>query len=356
VPDLSRRRFAAGALALTGFAGCASAGAGPSRAPDNSAKYSAAWDYLSARRGKALLVWTGGRLAHESYAADFGPTTPHTLYSASKSFWGPVAACMIEDGLLSGFDEPVSRTLASWASDPAKRDITIRQVLSLQSGIDPGERGPANSQPWDVSTRAPVIDPAGTRFRYGPNNYGAFGAVMREKMRPRGEGPLAYLSRRILTPIGSNISEWREAQGDPVLQGGALFTAPDYLRYGRLLLANGRWEGRQIIPAAGLQECLKPSPANPAYGLTFWLNRGRREGPVSVTGEDFAANFRKLAQGGAIARDLPADIYAAVGGGGQRLYVAPSNDLTAVVLSTTNTFDDAVVLRSLLGIGARSAA
>jgi len=348
-----RRSFVFGGLALTGVAGCAVATkAPPPFRTDNNAGYAAAWDYLAARNGKALLVWSGGSLAHESYAADFGPEKAHTLYSASKSFWGPVAACMIEDGLLTSFDEPVSRTLASWAADPAKRGITVRQLLSLQSGIDPGERGPASSQPWDASARAPVIDPPGARFRYGPNNYGTFGAVMREKMRPLGETPLGYLSRRILTPIGSKIGAWRDADGDPVLQGGALFTAPDYLRYGRLLLANGRWEGRQLIPAAGLQECLRPSPANSAYGLTFWLNRGRREGPVAEAGEDFAANFRKLAQGGAIAPDLPADLYAAIGGGGQRLYVAPSNDLTAVVLSATNTFNDAVVLRALLGVAA----
>ena len=42
------------------------------------------------------------------------------------------------------------------------------------------------------------------------------------------------------------------------------------IKIGRLYEQNGRWNGRQVLPAAWVREATAPSEANPDYGLMWW--------------------------------------------------------------------------------------
>jgi CubicO group peptidase (beta-lactamase class C family) len=87
--------------------------------------------------------------------------------------------------------------------------------------------------------------------------------------------------------------------------GGIAVRATDMLRFGYLLLHDGRWGDQQIVPADYVHKATTPSPYNPhfAYGLQFELNT----------------------DGGAPA--APRDLYWKRGGGGFAVGVAPSLDL-----------------------------
>src|SRR5204862_4336450 len=50
---------------------------------------------------------------------------------------GIAAMAAVEDGLLT-LDEKVADTITEWKGDPRKGQITIRQLLTLSSGLDPG--------------------------------------------------------------------------------------------------------------------------------------------------------------------------------------------------------------------------
>ncbi|NBB73601.1 MAG: serine hydrolase, partial [Bacteroidetes bacterium] len=60
---------------------------------------------------------------------------PHLLASGTKAFNGILALAAAEDGLLT-LDERVAETIPAWSEDPAKSQITIRQLLHLTAGFD----------------------------------------------------------------------------------------------------------------------------------------------------------------------------------------------------------------------------
>ena len=92
-------------------------------------------DYSAKNGGRAVLVMVGGKTAFERYDNGFGPDTATHLHSATKGFWGPVIAAMIEDGLVGSFDELASKTLPEWKEHPRKGRITLRHLLTLSAGL-----------------------------------------------------------------------------------------------------------------------------------------------------------------------------------------------------------------------------
>jgi len=98
------------------------------------------------------------------------------------------------------------------------------------------------------------------------------------------------LAEAIMEPIGaSDTWEWLayrnafaeiDGQRMPSVPGGAhwgggLFIASeDHARVGLLIARGGRWDGREVLDAATLDEMLEPSPVNPEYGCLWWRNAG----------------------------------------------------------------------------------
>src|SRR5438045_5391671 len=91
----------------------------------------AAAEYSARRRGVSLLAIQNGRTLLEQDAK-----TPHKIYSGTKAFWNLAALAAAEDGLLD-LDNHVADTITSWRNDPRKSQVTIRQLLNFDSGIEP---------------------------------------------------------------------------------------------------------------------------------------------------------------------------------------------------------------------------
>lgn len=306
------------------LAGSCCAHGEPVAGPAGSA-FQAAADYLRSCNGHALLVYREGRLVFEDYFNGHTREQPHRLASGTKSFVGVLAVMAVEDGLLQ-LDEKVSATLTEWQADPRKSRITIRQLLSLTSGVAGGEIGDVPSYREAVKL-AEAKFPPGEKFQYGPVPFQCFGELLRRKLVSRKETVEGYLKRRLLGPIGLKVLVWREdAEGNPQLPSGALLTAREWAKFGLLVLNRGAWEGRQLVSEKLLAECFHGTSAHPTYGLTFWLN---------------AADER------------PRDLVMAAGAGKQKLYIVPSQQLLVVQFAeAARRFQERELLRLVLeGIG-----
>jgi CubicO group peptidase (beta-lactamase class C family) len=263
-----------------------------------------------------MIVTHKGKIVFESYKLGRRADQPNPLASGTKSFSCAIAVAGIQDKLLT-WDEPIAKTITEWRSDPQKSQITIRQLLSLTSGLPGGKIGQVPTYQDAIAT--PLAAAPGTTFQYGPIPYQVFGEVMRRKLATQGktEDPLAYLTRKVLQPIGLHVAVWRRTKdGQPRLPAGASLTAREWLKYGLLLLNQGKWNGQTILDAKLLQDCYQGSRANPAYGLTVWLNSGS-----SLPGTKPGMKQDSL---------LPKDGIMALGAGKQGLYVIPSLDLVIV--------------------------
>lgn len=279
----------------------------------------AATRFSEARRGSSLLILHEGRVVCERYASEAGPTEALELYSGTKSLAGLMAAAAVQDGLLA-LDEPVSATISEWRQDSRKRAATLRQLLAMSAGL-PSTIGIVPT--YAEAVAMPFNAEPGTRFQYGPAPMQVFGEVLRRKLAARGRkgDPLAYLDERLLKPLDVRYASWRRgADGLPLMPQGAVLTARDWARVGEFVRAGGMKDGRPLVDPVAFADLFRPAPANPAYGLTWWLPHPSDAGDPATASRDFQRR-PGLA---------PVDLVMAAGAGDQRLLVIPSRGLTIV--------------------------
>ena len=318
------RKFACAALLLPVLAACA---AGPEASPapelNAAAGCQQAISYSTSENGVSVYVLQHGAVVCESYAGEGGPDKAHEIWSGTKSFTGIMAAAAAKDRMLT-LDEKVSDTITEWSSDPLKSRVTIRQLLSLSSGIgnlgQPGGRAPSYA---DAIETAFTASP-GEKFQYGPQSFQVFGELIQRKLKARGT-PMSsrdYLKARILDPLGMIWSDWRSTpEGDPILSQASVFTAHEWAKFGEFVRKGGvSPSGEKLVDPVTFEQLFHGSKANPAYGVSWWLPRPTTEPDVLTASIDLTRH----------SHELPADMVVAGGAGNQRMYVVPSCGLTAV--------------------------
>lgn len=268
----------------------------------------AALEYSRKHAGETLLAVCAGETIADDVTGDLDPNAAHPLYSGTKSFWGPLAMRAREDGLLD-LDERVADTIVGWRADPRKRRVTLRMLLWLTAGF--GFGGLGNAVPaYERALNLPLKHEPGTTFAYGGIALQVFGAVLARKLAPH-RTPHDYLRERLLEPAGVRVARWRTlTDATHPLPTGASLAAREWLTYGRFIL-------RQ---RSALDECFAGSPANPRYGLGWWL------APAGV----------------------PNDLVYASGAGGQGLYLVPSLDLAIVRFGRSASYKHETFLKRLL--------
>ncbi|MBT9444626.1 MAG: beta-lactamase family protein [Hyphomonadaceae bacterium] len=292
------------------------AGAGAAQTIDPSA-CAAALRFAATNRGVSVLVLQDGKQVCASPEATL--MERHELWSGTKSFLGLIAAAAVQDKFLA-LDEPVATTVPEWSSDPLRRTITIRHLLSMTSGQASQIGRPPG---YADALNAAVNAPPGTRFQYGPTPSQIFGEVMRRKLLSSGRpGDVRqYLQERLLTPIGIANVTWRMGpDGAPLMPQGASLSAREWARVGEFVRVGGRLNGVPLVDPETFAQLFKGSDANPAYGLSWWLARQTPARDVVSQTSDIPRNITSL----------PGDLVYAAGIGDQRLYVIPSHGLTIV--------------------------
>ena len=306
--------------------------------------------YSESRRGAAMLVLQNGRTIFEHYANGGSPNRRWPIFSGTKSFWGIAALAAMHDGLF-GLDDHASNKITEWKSDKRKAGITIRQLLSQTDGIDGASRL-QRSTIRDRNAMAiglPNVAGPGSAFIYGPSHLQIFSELLRRKLN--GDSVVAYFEARVAGRLGlRGLNYKKDARGNPLCATGFELTAREWARLGELVLGNGNYHGRQIVPANLLREAFIGSEANPAYGLTFWLNQqaptGREvdlERMLDLPWQ--SAEWREVC----ICKDAPADMVVALGSHYQRLFVMPSSKAIIVRQGSGENFSDAQFLRLVLG-------
>ena len=297
-----------------------------------------------------MLVIQNGRTIFEHYANGGSARGRWPIFSGTKSFWGMAALAAVHDGLFK-LDDSVSDTITEWKSDPRKARITVRELLSQTDGIEAASRlqRPSISNRNAMALELPSLAEPGAAFIYGPSHLQIFCELLRRKLK--GRSTIAYFERHVSDRLGlHHLNYKRDRQGNPLPATGFELTAEEWARLGELVLGNGNYRRRQIMPAALLSEAFTGSRANPSYGLTFWLNQhapnGREVDMERMLDLPWqAAEWTDVC----ICRDAPADMIVALGSGYQRLFVFPSLKAVVVRQGSNATFSDAHFLRLVLG-------
>lgn len=168
------------------------------------------------RDGKIVLAKAYGKASEAIPVAR--PDLPYQVASISKQFTAMALLLLEDDGKLD-LDDKVSKYLPGISGGDR---ITLRQLLDHTSGLQdywPQDFSfPAMAHPTtprgilDIWGRKPLAFAPGTQFQYSNTGYVAAGLIA-EKVS--GEPLLAFLERRIFTPLGMTSVEDIDATNGP---------------------------------------------------------------------------------------------------------------------------------------------
>ena len=235
-----------------------------------------AWLVKNKPASASLLVARHGRLVFERYYGGATREQAGNVKSINKSVLSALAGIALADGRIASLDQPVARYL------PALPDaqVRIRHLLTMTAGLQWEENGPitrawySNPDPNRFALSQPRVAPPGEKFEYSTALTHLLSTVL---TRATGQSSLDYATSRLFKPLGIASVRWDRLAG--IQFGGAEFyiTPRDLARFGQLYLQQGRWKGRQVVPAAWVVESTSPQGGD-FYGYLWWIYnvQGRR--------------------------------------------------------------------------------
>jgi len=252
-------------------------------------------DYLARNPATGLLVARGETILIERY--QYGRNDRHriTSWSMAKTVTSMLIGIAIADGHIRSVDDPAAAYVPSLADTEYGR-TSLRHLLQMSSGVrfieeytggddisrlaadtfrQVGSGGVEAVTPFNVR-----IAPPGTRFYYASAETQVLGLVLRSAVgRPLAE----YLQEKIWEPMGAEAdATWLiDRAGQEAAYCCINAVLRDYARLGLLLAHDGDWRGRQIIPAAWIEDATRvrpgqPQPGTGGYGYQVWILPGER--------------------------------------------------------------------------------
>ncbi|WP_197028234.1 serine hydrolase [Bosea sp. 117] len=290
----------------------------------------------------SLLVIRHGRLVYETYAEgrderwgrDIGVIAYdarrlHDMRSVTKSVVSLLFGIAFERNAIKDLDAPAIGFFPEYAdlATPDINRITLKHLLTMTPGLAWSEGGPwfgptnderlmyEATDPYRyVFTRRPIYAP-GTRWEYSSGATTLLGAVLQKAI---GRQLPDFAREALFEPLGMREVEWITlGNGDAAAGGGLRLKPRDMAKIGQLVLAGGIWQGRRVVSEEWIRQSIEPRfegwlPMR--YGYQWWV-------------------------GGSKVGDRSVPWIAAIGLGGQRLFIVPSLDL--VVASTAGLYREA---------------
>jgi CubicO group peptidase (beta-lactamase class C family) len=245
-------------------------------------------DYIRLNRVAAVLVLKDGQIALEQYEFSNTPQTRWVSFSVVKSITSTLAAAAVQDRLIGGLNDPVTKYLPQ-LRDSGYDGASIRNVLQMASGVRWNETytDPSSDRRkmLDLQTQQrpgallhfmatlPRVARPGTEWNYNTGETYVLGALVRAAVKR----PLSqYLSEKIWSSFAmeQDATWWTESPGG-VEFGGSGFAATlrDYGRFGQFVLQGGVAGSKQVVPGGWFPNAGQPKRVGDQlvpYGYMWW--------------------------------------------------------------------------------------
>lgn len=221
----------------------------------------------------SAIVMRHGCVVGEAYPRPFRPEYSQTLYSCSKTFAAVAVGIAISQNRLS-LDDRVAAILHTSLPDsvsPELAKMTVRDLLTMTSGIKPDWTMRNSSTDWLSTWLAKPVDGVGVKYAYDSMSTFALSAIVQ---RVTGMRMLDYLKKYLFTPMNITEVAWEESPDGINTGGWGLHIQPESMaKFGQLLLDGGRWQDMQLVPEEWVSEMMKQhvlAKPNEYYGYQIW--------------------------------------------------------------------------------------
>ena len=226
----------------------------------------------------AVIVEHNGKLVYEQYlegtdenwgsslgSVKYTHDRRHDLRSISKSVTALLLGIALGDDFQIALNQPVLDFLPDHAggASPGFEKVTLHHLLTMTAGFDWNEMDVpySNSRndeiqlylnsanPIEFIVKKPMRQSPGETWYYNGGTTMLLAAVIN---RITGRSFLDYADEKFFKPLNISDYEWHGEQiwnqGYPAVASGLRLRARDLAKIGSLMLHNGKWNSRQIVP------------------------------------------------------------------------------------------------------------
>jgi CubicO group peptidase (beta-lactamase class C family) len=288
----------------------------------------------------AVVIARHGKLAFEQYFSgidqpwgkpearyDYDATTLHDMRSASKSVTSLLVGIAIDRRMIKSVNARIASFFPEMADlrTPGWENVRLRHLLTMSSGIkwdetlpwsDPNNDEPHlvfDADPLRYVLSKPIAVPPDTMWVYNGGGTELLGTVIE---RTSGMPLEAFAREFFFSRLDVTDFEWKTYKNGKTAAAAGLRLRPrDAAKIGQLLLSDGAWNGRQVVPPDWIMQSVIPRfqavgyfGGTLFYGYQWWMGRSLAEGK----------EVRWI---------------AAFGWGGQRIFVIPELDMVVIMTS-----------------------
>ena len=280
-----------------------------------------------------LVVERDGVVVYENYFNGYAADNAVHVYSVTKSVVSALIGIAIGQGYIGSVDLKVLDFFPEYSVEAGERTmqrVTLRNLLTMTAPYK------YEVEPYEIffASQNPILealDLLGGDGTIGEFNYSAIGGthiLSGILSRAIGQPILDFAAKHLFSPLGiavprnltlrdreehfavmndRNTSGWVvDPQGMNTASWGLFLRPADMAKFGQLYLNRGAWAGKQLVPAAWIEESTREQSrcvqwGNRAYGYLWWI--------------------------------IDEDSYAALGDGGNVIYVNSRKRLVVSIAS-----------------------
>lgn len=242
------------------------------------------------------IVWsTGFGYSDAENKVPATPETPYRMGSIAKVITASAAMRMAEDGRMD-IDQPLSRYLPGFSIKSrfdSTSPVTPRNIMTHHSGLPSNYlKGMTNNNPPYFATLVDVVKdeyaayPPNYIFAYSNLGVTLLGAAIEKQS---GQSYANYVERSLFQPLGMKssyfasepaIKGYKDGELSKLMplrdlpSGGLVSNVSDLGNFLKMVFADGRFNGRQILKPEMLHEMLRPQNASVPLDLNLRMGLG----------------------------------------------------------------------------------
>ena len=222
----------------------------------------------------AVIIKQDGKTIYEHFS---DKEEPIYIASAGKSLASLAIGKLIEQKLLDSIDQPIYTVYPEWKQGDKKK-ITVRMLLNHTSGLQNNPNASVELEPAPdyqveniikLALAAELSDRPGAAVNYNNKAVALLGGIVQELS---GKPFDQFFIDEFYAPMDITDYCWiKDKSGNPTLHGAFLIKPTDLVKFGELVLNNGKYKGKRILDENWIKQSLEQSQEfTPIWGLLWW--------------------------------------------------------------------------------------
>jgi CubicO group peptidase (beta-lactamase class C family) len=236
----------------------------------------------------SLLVVKNGYLVFEKYYSWGSPEKYAVVHSVTKSVTSALIGIALDKGYLNSIDQKLIEFVPEYITDevdPRKKEIRLRDLLTMSAGFRWNDRGPSMrnwylSSDWvKYAVQLPQENDPGDVFNYNSSTSHLLSVILSKSTKT---STLDFAKQYLFEPLGIQSAYWhQDPQGYYIGGFGLGLSARDLAKFGFLYLNNGYWNGQSIVSESWVKESTgqkiqtvsHPIYGKFGYGYQWWVKK-----------------------------------------------------------------------------------